>query len=129
WTRAAESVAKRGARWRLVGNAVSVPAAEWIGRNMKKPRALQRFDTAPMRGHQVWPSAAWNVGTGRHTVAASECAVLKDSPSLQHFLRHAAAPLSAKATRGFLSRTRTAKLRFQDGFIEAVERHLEAVSR
>ncbi len=32
--------------------------------------------------------------------------------------------LSAKATLGFLSRTRRAKLRFESGFIEAVERHL-----
>lgn len=35
-----------------------------------------------------------------------------------------APPLSAKATLGFLARTRRAKLRFEPGFIEAVERHL-----
>jgi DNA (cytosine-5)-methyltransferase 1 len=33
-------------------------------------------------------------------------------------------PLSLKATLGFLSRTRRAKLRFEPGFIEAVENHL-----
>ncbi len=35
--------------------------------------------------------------------------------------------LSAKATAGFLLRTRRAKLRFAPGFIDAVERHLSAV--
>jgi DNA (cytosine-5)-methyltransferase 1 len=35
--------------------------------------------------------------------------------------------LSAKATAGFLLRTRRAKLRFAPGFIEAVERHCVAM--
>jgi DNA (cytosine-5)-methyltransferase 1 len=35
--------------------------------------------------------------------------------------------LSIKATAGFLSRTRRAKLRFEPGFIHAVERHLLAM--
>jgi DNA (cytosine-5)-methyltransferase 1 len=36
-------------------------------------------------------------------------------------------PLSIKATLGFLNRTRRAKLRFEPGFIDAVERHLKTV--
>ena len=36
WTRAAEQVNER-LRWRLVGNAVSVPIAEWIGRKFARP--------------------------------------------------------------------------------------------
>jgi DNA (cytosine-5)-methyltransferase 1 len=35
--------------------------------------------------------------------------------------------LSLKATAGFLSRTRRAKLRFAPGFITAVERHLDSM--
>jgi DNA (cytosine-5)-methyltransferase 1 len=34
-----------------------------------------------------------------------------------------------KATLGFLGRTRRAKLRFQPGFIEAVERHAERMAK
>jgi DNA (cytosine-5)-methyltransferase 1 len=32
--------------------------------------------------------------------------------------------LSAKATAGFLARARTGSLRFPEGFLDAVERHL-----
>jgi DNA (cytosine-5)-methyltransferase 1 len=37
-------------------------------------------------------------------------------------------PLSLKATLGFLGRTRRAKLRFEPGFIAAVERHAERMA-
>jgi DNA (cytosine-5)-methyltransferase 1 len=128
WTKAAETVAKKGARWKLLGNAVSVPAAAWIGRRMRKPGKLLEFDVHPMRGHRNWPTAAWNVGEGRYSVAASEWPVRKPAPPLLRFLSHKTPLLSAKATNGFLSRTRVAKLRFPKDFIEAVERHLESVS-
>src|SRR5690606_19679397 len=51
WTKVAETVARRSARWRLVGNAVSVPAADWIGKRLLKPAAVKDFEIAPMRGH------------------------------------------------------------------------------
>ena len=62
WTKPAERVAKKGARWKLVGNAVSVPAAAWLGRRFKRPGVPFEFDTHPMHGHRHWPTAAWNVG-------------------------------------------------------------------
>lgn len=129
WTKAAEAVAKKGARWKLVGNAVSVPAAAWIGRRMRRPGKLLSFEVHAMRGHRHWPGAAWNVGEGRVAVHASEWPVRKPTPDLERFLRHGSVPLSARATGGFLSRTRTAKLRFPSGFIAAVERHLDEMSR
>jgi len=128
WTKAAEMVAKKGSRWKLVGNAVSVPAAAWIGRRMRKPGRLLDFEACPMRGHRTWPAAAWNVGQGRMVVSASEWPIRKKAVPLQDFLRYPLSLLSAKATGGFLSRTRKAKLRFPPGFIRAVERHLESIS-
>jgi DNA (cytosine-5)-methyltransferase 1 len=38
-------------------------------------------------------------------------------------------PLSARATAGFLARTERAKLRFADGFKDAVRRHLLSFPR
>ncbi|ANB17235.1 DNA cytosine methyltransferase [Dokdonella koreensis] len=128
WTKAAEKVAKKGSRWKLVGNAVSVPAANWIGRRMRRPGHLLDFDVRSMHGHRHWPIAAWNVGEGRFAVAASEWPVSKAPPPLHAFLKHGVAPLSARATGGFLKRTRDAKLNFPPGFISAVERHLAAMS-
>jgi DNA (cytosine-5)-methyltransferase 1 len=129
WTNAAETVARRGARWKLVGNAVSVPTATWIGRRLRKPGRLLEFDVRPMKGHRHWPTAAWNVGQGRCTVAASEWPMHKPRPNLAAFLRHEPTLLSAKATSGFLSRTKVATLRFPPGFLSAIRRHLDSMTR
>ncbi|MGF1658431.1 MAG: DNA cytosine methyltransferase [Rubrimonas sp.] len=37
WTAPAERVARPSARWALVGNAVTVPAAEWLGARIARP--------------------------------------------------------------------------------------------
>lgn len=128
WTKAAEDVAKSGLRWKLVGNAVSVPTAAWIGRRMRRPGPLLDFEVRPMYGHRHWPTAAWNVGEGRFAVGASEWPTNRRSVPLLSFLKYGVKPLSAKATGGFLKRTREAKLKFPPGFIGAVERHLATVS-
>ena len=124
WTKPAERVAKRGTRWKLVGNAVSVPAAAWVGQRLAKPGVPLEFDTSSLSGSRRWPTAAWNVGTGRTSVAASEWPVKKRYKSLEEFLRYEPSLLSAKATSGFLRRTEVAKLRFPEGFLHALREHL-----
>lgn len=128
WTRPAEAVARRGARWKLVGNAVSVMAAAWIGRRLTRPGAFT--PTAPLeieRG-SPWPKVAWSVGDGRWTDAVSTWPVRRECPPIHEFLRHPTRPLSVKATAGFLARTEQSTLRFPEGFLEAVRAHLERVS-
>lgn len=129
WTKPAETVAKRGSRWKLIGNAVSVPAAAWIGQRLRKPSTPKRFPTEPLVGHRHWPTAAWNVGSGRRTVDASEWPIRRAYRSLEDFLRYPSTPLSAKATAGFLGRTQRARLRFPPRFLEAVAEHLTAVTK
>jgi DNA (cytosine-5)-methyltransferase 1 len=131
WTLPAERVAKKSARWKLVGNAVSVPAAAWVGRRFKKPRAPLKFATRPMHGHRHWPTAAWNVDGVRMTVDASEWPVRYKYKSLESFLKYEPKLLSTKATAGFLERAGRAKLNFKDkvGFLDALQRHLRAVTR
>jgi DNA (cytosine-5)-methyltransferase 1 len=127
WTKAAEQVARRGARWKLVGNAVTVNAAEWIGRRMWKPRRLQEFETAPIRGVHRWPTAAWNVGQGRTLVKATEWPLRKAYHSLEDFLLHPIAPLSERATAGFLSRAERGGLRFPPEFLATLRAHLKRI--
>lgn len=129
WTSAAEKVAKRGVRWKLVGNAVSVPTAAWIGRRMRKPGHLLDFETWPLLDNRRWPGAAWNVGEGRVGVGASEWPTKREAPPLETFLKHAPSLLSARATGGFLGRARQAKLRFPKGFLAAIESHLDRVAQ
>ncbi len=129
WTSAAEHVAKKGARWKLVGNAVSVPAAAWIGRRMRKPGRLLDLEIFPLPDNRRWPVAAWNVGEGRVGVLASEWPIERATPSLETFLKHRPSLLSARATGGFLGRARQAKLRFPKGFLAAMETHLDRVAQ
>ena len=128
WTKPAERVAKKGSRWKLVGNAVSVPAAAWVGRRLARPGDLLDFAVTALGDSKRWPTAAWNVGDGRFEVSASEWPVRKRYLSLDSFLKYKTAPLSLKATSGFLRRTEVAKLRFPPGFIDAVQAHLERLA-
>lgn len=127
WTKSAELVARKGARWKLVGNAVSVPAARWIGRRLAKPGSVLELATKPLRDHKHWPTAAWNIGDGQFKVDASEWPSHASYKSLAAFLRYEPKLLSAKATAGFLKRTDRSALRFPEGFIPALREHLRRV--
>jgi DNA (cytosine-5)-methyltransferase 1 len=123
WTKPAERVGRTGRRWKLVGNAVSVPAAEWIGRRMADPGVPLDYPITSIRGTR-WPAAAWNMGPGRVGVEASEWPVRRDYKSLADFLQHPPRPLSIKATSGFLERTKRSSLKFPPGFLEALRAHV-----
>jgi DNA (cytosine-5)-methyltransferase 1 len=129
WTVAAQTVAKPSARWGLVGSAVSVPVARWVGERLCTPgiydtRRDREFPTASRP-----PRAARFDGRLRHAVTISTDPLGISPPPLLRFMAEPASQelLSLKATAGFLSRTRRAKLRFAPGFILAVERHLVAM--
>ena len=128
WTKPAERVAKRGVRWKLVGNAVGVKAAEWIGRRMARPGPPIDLETVAMVDHRHWPAAAWNMGEGRQRVAASEWPLQREYQSLEAFLRYSPNLLSEKASAGFLLRAEKAEraraLRFAPGFLDALRQHL-----
>jgi DNA (cytosine-5)-methyltransferase 1 len=128
WTKPAERVTKRGARWKLVGNAVTVPAAAWLGRRLMKPGRPLALQTVPMLRGRMWPTAAWNVDGERLRVAISEWPVRRKYQPLENFLRFEPAPLSAKATAGFLGRAARSSLRFPPHLIPAVRAHLGRVS-
>lgn len=124
WTKAAETVVKKGYRWKLVGNAVTVDVAEWIGGMLARPAKYDASHDRPLRPGTPWPRAAWNVGQGRFVSDVSAYPVKRKSEPLTSFLRFPTEPLSAKATAGFLSRARSGSLRFPPGFLDAVEAHL-----
>lgn len=128
WTKPAETITKKGARWKLVGNAVSVPAATWIGRRLSKPGVPLDVPIEPLQKNGAWPAAAWNIGGGRIKAHISERPVEVSARSLDEFLRFPRRPLSVRATEGFLKRTERAKLRFPDGFLEALRAHSIRVS-
>lgn len=128
WTVAAGG-ARPGARWKLVGNAVSVDAAAWLGERLVTPGMYEGAEDVPIGVKARWPRAGWALEPG-HRFAARVSSWPRQSAALalDAFLRHPSKPLSQRATAGFLSRTRVSTLRFPEGFIGAIEEHLAAVT-
>ena len=124
WTKPAETVRKASWRWSLVGNAVTVPVARWVGERLVHPgeHAPERDWKLP-RGER-WPRAARFDGKSRFGVKISDFPVWLERPRLTDFLQFPASPLSARATAGFLERTGRGSLRFVPGFRERVGAHL-----
>ncbi len=127
WTIAAATVARPSARWGLTGSAVSVPVAEWLGRRLAAPGRYQTSRDRDFPRVGKLPKAARFDGSRRVSVDISTDPVGVSPQHLHEFLRFPTVPLSEKATAGFRSRTRTASLRFAEGFIDAVDRHLAHV--
>lgn len=126
WTLPAADYVRDSLRWKLVGNAVSVPTATWLGRRLARPGPILYQGARPLKPSEKWPTAACNVGDGRYAVSISEWPKrYKQRRPLEGYLKQKDCEfLSAKATRGFLQRTRQSRLRFPPGFINAVEAHL-----
>jgi DNA (cytosine-5)-methyltransferase 1 len=124
WTLPAERVVKAGMRWKLIGNAVCVPVAAWLGRRLRNPGAFELPGVRRLQRGGAWPRAAWNVGEGIHTADISEWPRQLRRVQLARFLRWPGKPLSPRATAGFLSRTQKASLRFPPGFIDSLQAHL-----
>lgn len=126
WTEPAEVAGRRSFRWKLVGNAVTVDAAEWVGCRLRQPnKAGTAVEATPLVLRARWPRAAFNVGDGRFTANVSAWPEHRERLPLHRWLQYPTALLSERATAGFLSRTERAKLNFPDGFIPRLERHLE----
>lgn len=124
WTAAAESVGKASLRWSLVGNAVSVPVAKWLGARLAKPGIYDPLRDGDLPSNGRWPKAARFDGDRRYAVAINAYPCWHSRPALAAFLNYDGKPLSARATRGFLSRTERSVLRFPDGFQDRLREHL-----
>lgn len=127
WTAPASEVAKPSLRWSLVGNAVSVPVAEWLGERLSKPGVFDRTRDRDLSETKGWPRAARFDGSRRHAVEVSAYPAWRERQPLERFLNHVGKPLSARATKGFLSRTERAKLRFPTGFQDRLRSHLAEI--
>ncbi len=124
---AAEGV-RRGHRWKLVGNAVSVPVAEWIGMRLANPTGSAPAGTLLKTG-TVWPRAAWGHHGKVYAVEMSSWPVRHPASGLREFLRFPRVPLSHRAAAGFLSRATIRCLNLEDGYLEDVKLHVDRMAR
>lgn len=119
---------RKGHRWKLVGNAVSVPVAEWVGRRLTRPTGKPSLGKLLDRG-VAWPRAAWGHAGRVHAVDVSAWPVREETPHLRDFFRYERVPLSHRAAAGFLARASVSGLRFEDRFLDDVRRHVSRMAR
>ena len=124
WTTAASDVARASSRWSLVGNAVTVPVAAWLGGRLAQPGEYDFGRDRMMPAGRRWPKAARFDIKGRTAVEIGPFPVWNERPPLAAFLQYPGKPLSIRATRGFLERTDRSSLRFVSGFKDRVRAHL-----
>ena len=128
WTAPAVRVERASSRWRLVGNAVSVDAAEWIGRRLRSPGRYDDSSDQNLSRPRGWPIACYNIGDGlRSPAVISEWPLRAPRAPLEEYLRHPLKPLSLRASEGFYRRFSQSSLRKPDGFLMLVDRHVKAM--
>ena len=130
WTQAAVEHAgtRVGHRWKLVGNAVPVPVAQWVGRRLREPGS---YDARADRGLQPgdsWPTAAWGSGGVAYRADVGTWPVAMPYRHLEQYLTDPKS-LSVRATAGFLRRAESGNLRFVDGFLDDVRTHLRVMQQ
>jgi DNA (cytosine-5)-methyltransferase 1 len=128
WTEAALTVSKAGFRWKLVGNAVSVPVAEWVGGRIAGKALPVDLRVRSFDPNKKWPVAAFG-GPSQRALAAELSMWPVNIPRLPltKFLRDEPKLLSHKATAGFVSRLRSSSLHYPPEFLAALDRHAESM--
>jgi DNA (cytosine-5)-methyltransferase 1 len=131
WTKPAlhDDGTGRGVRWKLVGNAVSVPLAAWVARGIIDATTREWVDgnKVPIDGR--WPNAGWGQRGAKQASAVSAWPIESPHPHLASFLRYATVPLSLRAASGFLARANASSLRFADGFIDSLTDYVGRLNR
>lgn len=126
WTASASRVSGRDHRWKLVGNAVTVGIARWVGAELAVYDAGQEPNLEPASAQPTgrWPTAAYGFAGQMWTSDASAWPVREPYEHLGDFLDITSArPLSHRATTGFLRRVDESNLRIDPTFVRDVEMH------
>jgi DNA (cytosine-5)-methyltransferase 1 len=127
WTADAQPELRR-AEWRMVGNAVSVPVAEWVARRIRNPGEPLELPEWNLEHGAPLPDAAYKVGSRRVTVSASDKPIRQQVGSIAAYRTSSWSALSERALAGFLKRAVEGGLRFPPGFLDALRKAKAAVA-
>ena len=129
WTKPALDHGRAGTRWKLVGNAVTVGVAAWLGRRLVSPGQAEHRYHASLRGGARWPLAAWGEPGRRWAVPVS---LWPERHPYRHLLEvldlKNLTPLSRRAAEGFHGRIQRSRLRLDQDFVLAIKDHVQAMS-
>ena len=126
WTSPAERMPRGDrARWRLVGNAVSVPVATWIGERLFKPGEWDLLRSQSLGDGQPWAKAGWGHKGSRYSVISCEWPIAAPRRSLSTTVSHTAPELSLRAARGFMKRLLNSTLNVEAAFKRDLQRHVQ----
>ncbi|MER2218889.1 DNA cytosine methyltransferase [Methylobacterium brachiatum] len=124
-----EPTLRSSARWRLIGNAVCPPMAEWVASRLANPGMHDSSRDAALSGPR-WPKAAWGVKGQRRAVRISDWPLGTPAPSLEAFLSSPLKPLSVRAARGFRSRALESKeIAWAPEFIESLRIYISRAEK
>lgn len=113
-----------GKRWRMIGNAVSVPMAKWIARRLTvETETFDADEIVELPENASWPAAGWGVNGVRAQSDVSDWPVQRKQKHLAGFLEYQINPLSKKATSGFLSRLVESCLKYEKSFARDLAHH------
>lgn len=126
WTAVAQTGPRKGPRWKLVGNAVTVGVSDWLVGRLFDPGDVV-VESAPLKVGSRWPDAAYGEAGKIWQVKASHWPVRQTYRHLTDMLTvKNLSPLSHRAATGFLERALRSKLRFDPLFLADVESHIKA---
>lgn len=129
WTSVLREKAAKRHRWRLLGNAVSVPVAEWIGNRLSAPGHYDESRDQPLDSTKSWPVAAWNVDGRTMASGVSEYPLYRRRGRVSAFATENWPSLSERALKGFTTRAREGNLHYPPGFLDALEADLSSRQR
>ena len=121
WTSILRKSGRERSRWRLVGNAVSVPVAEWIGRRLQHPGVYDDTGDSPFAKGERWPNAAWNLGGVRMKSNVSEYPLRKRRGRVSAYSTEKWPDISTRALSGFVRRAHLGNLNYPSGFLAALD--------
>lgn len=120
-------------RWRLVGNAVPVPVAEWVGERLREPGTQLQLKCHVLRSGDSWPIAAWGNSRERWGVELSKWPFQRRWHALSERygdrgeLLMERPRLSHRAASGFYRRIRRSSLRTDERFVPSLGRYVASM--
>lgn len=130
WTASATASGEPNHRWKLVGNAVTVGIASWVGRSLAESigRKWEPVVRKPLDRGRPWPDAAWGGSGGEWSSTASAWPMRNPIRSLAEVISESATtPLSHRATAGFMSRLAESGIKIDRRLTTDLESHLASM--